>query len=122
MRRPSSTAEAIDAKLSSAKIMSAASLDTAVPVMPMAIPTLACFKAGASLTPSPVIATTWPLACSAFTKRSLCSGATRAKTFVVAAASRRAAASSFASCAPVKPLSPGRSSPSCAPIASAVPR
>lgn len=44
------------AKLSSARIISLASLATSVPDIPMAIPILAYFKAGASLTPSPVIA------------------------------------------------------------------
>ncbi len=76
--RPSSTAATIEAKLSSASTMSAASLDTSVPVMPMAMPMSARLRAGASLTPSPVIATTAPLARSASTMRSLCSGLTRA--------------------------------------------
>src|SRR5207247_5628122 len=39
---------------------------TSVPV-PIAIPTWACARAGASLTPSPAIATTWPSACRRFT-------------------------------------------------------
>ena len=78
--RPSSTAATMEAKLSSASTMSAACLDTSVPVMPIAIPMSADFKAGASLTPSPVIATTEPWLCSAFTIRSLCSGFTRANT------------------------------------------
>lgn len=43
-----------------------ASLATAEPV-PMAIPTLATFKAGASLTPSPVIATICPNLCNSLT-------------------------------------------------------
>src|SRR3954466_377607 len=55
--RPSSTAATMVAKLSSASTMSAASLDTSVPVMPMAMPMSAVFRAGASLTPSPVMAT-----------------------------------------------------------------
>jgi hypothetical protein len=38
MERPSSTAATMVAKLSSAKIMSAASLATSVPEMPIAIP------------------------------------------------------------------------------------
>jgi hypothetical protein len=38
--------------------------------------------AGASLTPSPVMATTSSLACSASTMRILCSGETRANTAV----------------------------------------
>ena len=58
--------------------MSAASLVTSVPVMPMATPMAASFSAGASLTPSPVIATTAPRAFQARTMRSLCSAVTRA--------------------------------------------
>src|ERR1043165_3214327 len=49
--------------------MSAVSLATSVPVMPIAIPMSARLMAGASLTPSPVIATTSSLACSASTIR-----------------------------------------------------
>ena len=60
MRRPSSTAATIVAKLSSARTMSAASLLTSVPVIPIATPMSANLSAGASLTPSPVIATTAP--------------------------------------------------------------
>src|SRR5271165_4624487 len=44
-----------------------------------AVPQSACFRAGASLTPSPVMATRWPRACSALTIAYLCSGKTRAK-------------------------------------------
>ena len=55
---PLATALTMVAKLSSVRIMDAASLDTSVPVIPMAIPMSACFSAGASLTPSPVIAAT----------------------------------------------------------------
>ena len=51
-------------------------------VMPMAMPMSACLRAGASLTPSPVMATTWPRLCRASTSRSFCSGVTRAKTAV----------------------------------------
>ena len=58
--RPTSTAATMVAKLSSASTMSAAVLDTSVPAIPMAIPMSAVFKAGASLTPSPVIATVSP--------------------------------------------------------------
>ena len=47
------------AKLSSASTMSAACLATAVPD-PMAMPMSARLRAGASLTPSPVMATTCP--------------------------------------------------------------
>ena len=84
----------IVAKLSSARIMSAASRVTSVPVMPIAMPMSADFSAGASLTPSPVIATMCPSACSAFTMRSLCSGATRAYTETLPTAERRPSSSS----------------------------
>ena len=78
IERPSSTAATMVAKLSSASTMSAACLETSVPVMPMAMPISAVFSAGASLTPSPVIATIAPRRCSACTIRNLCSGLTRA--------------------------------------------
>ena len=71
MPRPSSTAATIEAKLSSVRIIAAASLLTSVPVMPMAMPMSAFLSAGASFTPSPVIATTWPRSCTAVTTRSL---------------------------------------------------
>lgn len=51
--RPSSTPVTIDAKLSSISIISAACFDTSEPVMPIAIPISAFFKAGESFTPSP---------------------------------------------------------------------
>ena len=66
------------AKLSSSSVTPAASLLTSVPVMPMAMPTSAFFSAGASLTPSPVMATTSPRCCQAATTRSLSAGDTRA--------------------------------------------
>ena len=78
MTRPSSTAATMVAKLSSSKIISAASLETSVPVIPMATPISARLSAGASLTPSPVMATISPFAWSELTMSSLCSGATRA--------------------------------------------
>ena len=96
--RPSRTAAAMVAKLSSASTISAASLAASVPLWPMATPTLARLSAGASLTPSPVIDTTAPSACNASTSLSLCSGLVRAKTDVVGS-ERRSAASSIASIA-----------------------
>ena len=78
--RPLATALMIVAKSSSARIMAAASLDTSVPDRPMAIPISAFFKAGASLTPSPVMATISPFFCQAFTMRILSAGVTRANT------------------------------------------
>ncbi|MNL45832.1 hypothetical protein D3C87_1685080 [compost metagenome] len=55
--RPSRTAVTIVEKLSSSRIISAASFATSVPVIPMAIPMFAAFNDGASFNPSPVIAT-----------------------------------------------------------------
>ena len=86
-RRPSLTALAMVAKLSSVSTISAASLVTSVPLIPMAIPTSACFSAGASFTPSPVIPTTSFLLCSAWTRRNLSSGLVRAKISNFCAAS-----------------------------------
>lgn len=62
---PSSMACRIVEKSSSVRIISAASLATSVPLMPIDMPMSALFNAGASLTPSPVIATISPLDCSA---------------------------------------------------------
>ena len=59
MALPSATADTMDAKLSSASTMSAACFATIVPE-PIAMPMSALFSAGASLTPSPVMATTCP--------------------------------------------------------------
>ncbi len=58
MARPSSTAATMDAKLSSVSVIAAASRVTSVPVMPIAMPMSAFLSAGASLTPSPVMAAT----------------------------------------------------------------
>src|ERR1019366_5413623 len=63
--RPSSTALTMLAKLSSSRTMSAASLATSVPAIPIAMPIWAAFRAGASFTPSPVTATIWFLFLSA---------------------------------------------------------
>ena len=77
---PSFTASTIVQKLSSVKIISEAFFATSVPFSPIAIPISAFFSAGASLTPSPVIATTAPVLLNAFTILTLCSGETLAKT------------------------------------------
>ena len=82
-RRPSRTASTRAPKSSSARIKSDASRATSVPRCPMATPTSAALSAGASLTPSPVIATTEPSARNACTIRSLCAGFARAITRVV---------------------------------------
>src|ERR1700760_1086616 len=64
------------AKLSSERTMRPAFLATSVP-LPMAIPMSAALMAGASLTPSPVMATTSPFFLSVSASSTLCSGATR---------------------------------------------
>ena len=50
-----------------------------------AIPTLAAFKAGASLTPSPVIPTVWFKFCNSCTTLNLCFGLTEAKPLAFSA-------------------------------------
>ena len=67
------------AKLSSSRIMMAASRATSVPARPMATPMSAFFRAGASFTPSPVTATMSFISLRAETTCILCSGATLAK-------------------------------------------
>ena len=61
-RRPCAIATLIVEKSSLAKTISAEFLATSVPLIPMAMPISAFFKAGASFTPSPVMAVTKPLA------------------------------------------------------------
>ena len=77
---PCFTASTIVTKLSSFKIMSAAFLATSVPLRPIAIPISDFLSAGASFTPSPVIATTAPVFWKALTILTLCSGVTLANT------------------------------------------
>lgn len=62
------------------RIMADAYRATSVPEMPIAKPTSAFFKAGESLVPSPVTATTLPLSFNPVTKQYLSSGRERAKT------------------------------------------
>ena len=61
------------------KVKSALSMATSVP-SPMAIPTLALIKAGASLIPSPTMATISPLSLSSIILACFCSGKTPAMT------------------------------------------
>ena len=68
--------------------MSAASMATSVPV-PMARPTSAAASAGASLIPSPTIATVRPSACRRRTSPAFCSGSTSASTRLDADLARR---------------------------------
>src|SRR5436305_1870633 len=70
---PTSTTSISLVGLESRSTMLAASLAACVPVF-IATPTSACASAGASLVPSPVIATRWPAACSERSNLSLSSG------------------------------------------------
>ena len=63
-------------------------LDRDVGAVPIAMPTSACASAGASLMPSPTIATTLPCRCSAVTPRPSPSGSASATTALMPAASR----------------------------------
>lgn len=79
-RLPSRMADTIEAKLSSVRTMSAASLLTSLPFRPMATPTSAPFNAGESLTPSPVMTQYFPRRCKVSNIRSLVVGLQRATT------------------------------------------
>ncbi|MNP48644.1 hypothetical protein D3C76_1427790 [compost metagenome] len=71
------------------------------------------------MTPSPVMATIWPLSCSAVTRRSLCSGLARANTSTSVTTRRRASSFIIATSAPVRVGLPTPMA-SWAPIARAV--
>ena len=100
--------------------MSALSLATSVPVMPIATPILARLIDGASLTPSPVIATTSPSSRSASTMRILCSGATRANTSVNSTCCLSCSSVKSSSSAPLRTWWLGFNSPIASAIARAV--
>src|SRR3989344_6064587 len=114
---PSLIADTIVLKLSSFNVKSATERDTSVPFFPIAIPICASFKAGASLTPSPVIATISPLAFSALTILSLCSGVTLAKTVVLLTIEHNSVLSILSSSSPIIIVVPN---PTCFAIAYAV--
>ena len=77
MRRASSIAVVMTERPGAVSTRSAAA--RAASVAPLtAMPMSACFSAGASFTPSPVMPTIWPALCSALTILNLCSGNTRA--------------------------------------------
>ena len=80
----------------------------------------AVFKAGASFTPSPVIATTSPFACQAFTIRTLCSGDTLAYTLIFFTLFSSSSCDIFSRSLPVTASSSPSSIPSCLAIATAV--
>ena len=87
VRRESSTAVTTPRRSSRISVTSAASMATSVPE-PIATPTSAWARAGASLMPSPTIATTRPSACSRVTSRAFCSGSTSATTRSMPACAR----------------------------------
>ena len=70
----------MEEKLSSNRIIPAASFATSVPVIPIAKPMSAFFNAGASFVPSPVTATTLFNYFNPVTSRYLSSGEDRANT------------------------------------------
>ena len=117
---PFATALMIVAKLSSARIIDAASLETSVPVIPIATPISAFFNAGASFTPSPVIATILPFRCHASTIRILFSGDNLAYTEIRSNFSSSSVSGIPSSCAPVIARSPSLKIPICFAIAVAV--
>ena len=96
--------------------MRLAFLATSVP-LPIAMPMCAALIAGASFTPSPVIATTSPRRFSVSTSITLCSGATRPTTPIASIRESRSSSSSAAKSAP-RIASP--SIPSCSAIAEPV--
>ena len=88
-------------KSSSNKIISDASFATSVPLIPIEIPISALLSAGASFTPSPVIATTSPFLFKEFTILNLWLGETLAKTEVVSTALSNSSSVILSSSVPV---------------------
>ena len=110
------------AKLSSVSTIVDASRATSVPETPMATPMSARRSAGASFTPSPVIATTWPSARSASAIRSFASGEARAMISSSVSRSRRSRSGSLSppSCSPVTTVGLAPTIPTARAIALAV--
>ena len=105
MRRASSIAVVMTERPGAVRTRSAAA--RAASVAPLtAMPTSACFSAGASLTPSPVIPTIWPRACRALTMLNLCSGKTWAKPSAATMRRSRSPASSGESLAGTQDVLP----------------
>lgn len=77
---PSSTPSTIEEKSSFRRIISAASLVTSEPEIPIEIPISPCLMAGLSFTPSPVTPTIAPSLWLAFTINSFWAGVVLAKT------------------------------------------
>ncbi len=117
--RPSSSAAMIVSSRSSPTTRSAAAVAAGVPRRPSAIPTSASRMAGASLAPSPVIATTRPMRWYAWTMRTLWWGLHRAMTSSVGSSSSSSPSLSSSISAPVHTFWSG-SSLTVAAMASAV--
>ena len=98
--RPHMTAVAILLNESSSKVISLASFATEVPV-PIESPTLAWFRAGASLVPSPVTATICPSFWSSSTNRCLSVGRARHMTFSFFTRSKASSSGSASKSVPV---------------------
>ena len=121
--RPHSTACAMLANELSRMVISLASLATAVP-SPIDSPTCALLRAGASLVPSPVTATTSPNSWSRRTRRSLSIGRARARIFSRDTRSSSSSSEREANWLPVRISSsedPSSQSPICRAISLAVP-
>eukprot|EP01139_Manchomonas_bermudensis_P000618 Amastigsp_a683_8.p3 type:complete len:275 gc:universal Amastigsp_a683_8:2603-1779(-) len=104
--RPCSTAATIELKSSLRRTTSAALIVRSVPAIPIAMPTLACLMAGASLTPSPVMAAMCPRALNAITRASLFAGDTRAKHDGSLGSATRSSCESWSSSTPVMTAAP----------------
>ncbi len=70
----------MELKSSFSRIISAASLVTSDPEIPIEIPISPCLIAGESFTPSPVTPTTWPMLWQAVTISNFCAGVVLANT------------------------------------------
>ncbi len=89
--RPSSMAATTSSRLSFINTISPLSMATSVP-LPMAMPTSAWARAGASLMPSPTKATLLPLCCSLLISLDLSSGKTSERTVFMPSSPATAAA------------------------------
>ena len=121
--RPHITARVMLLNELSMIVMSLASFATEVP-SPIDSPTCAAFRAGASLVPSPVTATTAPFCCNNCTRRCLSVG--RARHMIFKSSTRSSASSSVKASKPgpvmmLRSVSPVFQVPICRPISLAVP-
>mmetsp|Transcript_5083 Transcript_5083/g.18357 ORF Transcript_5083/g.18357 Transcript_5083/m.18357 type:complete len:227 (-) Transcript_5083:84-764(-) len=120
MDRPHSTLFTMEEKLSSRMTMSLASLATSVPVLPMLRPTLDSLRAGASLVPSPVTATTSPCFFSSLTKISLSLGEDLARTCNFGSIGMSSSSDMFLKSCPSRQIPSPKKMPHSAPMCFAV--